>query len=297
MMRIIFKISIVVLVNAIILAAELSPIKITTSIAPQAFFVKQIGRDLVSVDYLIPAAASPATYAPTPRQMVNLLSSSIYVRVGHPNFIFESVHIDPLLANSDNIAVITMWNPNEMDSSWSHTTIDAESVHSNRDSSSDPHIWNSPNTVRLAISEIANQLMQIDPTNKEIYQSNSDLFMKKINQLDQDIQKLLKNFEFRKFMVYHPVWGHFASYYNLEQVAIELDGKEPSPTQLIRMINLVKVNNIKVIFVQQGFSQRSARIIAQETGGEVIELNPLAYDWLNNMRLVAQVFEKVLNNE
>jgi len=296
-MRIIFKISIVILVNTIILAAELSPMKISTSIAPQAFFVKQIGGDLVSVDYLIPVAASPATYSPTPRQLVNLLSSSIYVRVGHPNFIFESVHIDPLLANSDNIAVITMWNPDEMEISWSHTTVDAESEYSNSGGLTDPHIWISPNTVRLAVSEIADQLMQIDPANKEIYQNNSDLFMKKINQLDQDIQKLLKNFEFRKFMVYHPVWGYFARYYNLEQIAIELDGKEPSPTQLIKMIKLAKANNIKVIFVQQGFSRRSARIIAQETAGEVVELNPLAYDWLKNMRLVAQVFEKVLNNE
>ncbi len=285
------------MVNAIILAAELSPMKITTSIAPQAFFVKQIGGDLVSVDYLIPATASPATYAPTPKQMVNLLSSSIYVKVGHPNFIFESVHIDPLLKNSNDISVITMWNPGGTATSGTHNKEESDDDLFHSDSSNDPHIWISPSTVRLVVSEIANQLMQIDPVNTDHYRNNSNLFMKKINQLDQDIQKLLQNIEFRKFMVYHPVWGYFARYYNLEQVAIELDGKEPSPVQLIKMIDFAKANNIKVILVQQGFSQRSARIIAQETGGEVIELNPLAYDWLNNMRLVTQVFEKVLKNE
>ena len=60
------------------------PLKITVSILPQEYFVKRIGGDLVQVATLVQPGQSPATYAPTPRQMAGLATSIIYFRIGVP---------------------------------------------------------------------------------------------------------------------------------------------------------------------------------------------------------------------
>ncbi|MFH1852385.1 MAG: zinc ABC transporter substrate-binding protein [Candidatus Neomarinimicrobiota bacterium] len=266
-----------------------------TSIAPQAYFVKRIGGDKVTVDYLIPSGAAPATYAPTPRQVVKLARSAIYVKIGHPNFIFEPVHIEPVLAELPTITVISMWAGPEVNRP--EHGAEPTAVHSHGGDETDPHIWISPNTVSSAVKVITARLMSLDPDNAGFYQRNSDIFLDEIVNLDQEIRTELSTVQSRKFLVYHPVWGHFAREYDLEQVEIEAQGKEPSPAQLIDIIDQAKTENIKVIFVQQGFSRRSAEIIARETGGQIVELNPLEYDWLNNLRKVAQIFKNSLTND
>ena len=95
-------------------------------------------------------------------------------------------------------------------------------------------------------------------------------------------------------MVFHPSWGYFAHDYGLEQVAIETQGKEPKPAQLRKLIEFAREHDIQVVFVQPQFSTRSATVVAREIKGEVIPINPLAEDWLTNMRGVADKFKNVL---
>ena len=95
-------------------------------------------------------------------------------------------------------------------------------------------------------------------------------------------------------MVYHPVWGYLADTYDLQQMAIETGGSEPSPQDMQGIIDTARANDIQVIFVQPQFSQRSAQAIAENLGGKVQSLNPLAYDWPKNMRAVADTFAATL---
>ena len=81
-------------------------------------------------------------------------------------------------------------------------------------------------------------------------------------------------------MVFHPAWSHLACEYGLLQMAIEAGGKEPGPAQLVATIEEARREGIRVIFVQKGFSDRSARVIAAELGARVEPLDPLARDWL-----------------
>ena len=95
-------------------------------------------------------------------------------------------------------------------------------------------------------------------------------------------------------MVFHPSWGYFARAYGLEQVPIEVEGKDPKPAQLKDLIEHARENGIKVVFVQPQFSTKSAKIVAGEIGGRVVFADPLAEDWAANLREVAGIFKEAL---
>jgi zinc transport system substrate-binding protein len=89
-------------------------------------------------------------------------------------------------------------------------------------------------------------------------------------------------------MVFHPAWGYFAHTYGLQQVPVEIEGKNPKPAQIKELIEHARKNDIKAIFVQPQFSGRNAELIAREIDGQVVSADPLAEDWANNLRKVAQ---------
>jgi zinc transport system substrate-binding protein len=158
----------------------------------------------------------------------------------------------------------------------------------------DPHVWAAPPEVRIIARNIQEALAEIDPSNSGIYQSNLETFLKEIDRLDKDLTEVFKGKRGLKFMVYHPAWGYFARAYGLEQVPVEIEGKEPKPEQLKTLITQSKKDGIKVIFVQPQFSTKSAETIAKAIGGQVIAADNLREDWERNLRVQAQKFKLAL---
>jgi zinc transport system substrate-binding protein len=89
-------------------------------------------------------------------------------------------------------------------------------------------------------------------------------------------------------MVFHPSWGYFAKDYGLAEVPVEIEGKDPKPSQLRELIEHAREKNIRVVFAQPQFSQKNAKIIAREIDGEVVFADPLAENWADNLLEVAQ---------
>ena len=88
-------------------------------------------------------------------------------------------------------------------------------------------------------------------------------------------------------MVFHPSWGYFAKAYNLEQIAVEVEGKEPKPKALIRLLKEAKKEKVKAIFTQPEFSDTVARIIAKELQIPVVKVSPLSANWSENLISIA----------
>ena len=139
----------------------------------------------------------------------------------------------------------------------------------------DPHVWVSPPEVKIIARNILDALVEIDPLNSGIYHSRCDVFLGEIDKLDRDLREIFKDKQGLKFMVYHPSWGYFARAYGLEQVPVEMEGKEPKPAQLKALITQAKQDGVKIIFVQPQFSMKSAETIAKAIGGQVIAADNL----------------------
>jgi len=128
---------------------------------------------------------------------------------------------------------------------------------------------------------------EADPGNGAVYRRNLGRFLGEIDELDVRLKKILAGGP-KKFMVFHPSWGYFAEAYGLEQVAIEVEGREPGPADIVRIIETARAEGIGTIFVQPQFSSRSARMIAGATGAQVVEADPLAENWGENLMTIAR---------
>jgi len=130
-------------------------------------------------------------------------------------------------------------------------------------------------------------LVAEDPDNRLYYTDNLETFLHNLDRLDTRISNILKDLKTRKIIVFHPAWGYFCHDYNLEQIPIELEGKRPSAKTIAHLVEEAKSEGIKVIFVQQQFTTRSAQVVANAIGGKVVQLDPLARDYLKNMKKIA----------
>lgn len=247
-------------------------IQVAVSILPQADFVEKIGQEKVQVTVMIPPGASPATYEPTPSQLKYLSWANLYIKIGH--IPFEKTWMNKITDANKNMQLI--------DSSQDIEIIE-----------NDPHIWLSPSLVKIQAEHIYNGLVGIDPKNKDYYTENKNKFLQDLDALDKEIKVALSDIAIRKFMIFHPSWGYFAKDYGLEQIPIEIEGKEPNPDDIVKLIETAKANNIQIIFASPQFSTRNAELIAKEIGGKVIFVDPLARDYITNMSIVSKTFAQV----
>jgi len=255
---------------------------VAVTILPQREFVARVGGDKVDITVMIPPGASPHTYEVTPAQMVQLSKAKVYFKVGSP-IEFELAWLDKLLAQNKDMLVV--------DCSKGINLIESDDPD---EPGIDPHIWTSPRNVKTMVQNISLGLSQVDPQNRQYYEQNRDSYLKELDELDAEIDASLGDTGNRTFIVYHPAWGYFAHDYGLRQLGIEQEGKEPQAAYMARLINQARLQNIKVIFVSPEFDSRSAEAIAREIGGKVVIIDPLAGDYLDNMRKVASAFKEAL---
>jgi len=249
------------------------------SILPQEEFVQSIGGEHVKTMILIPSGASPATYSPTTGQMVDIASADLYFKVG--SFLpFEENYLSTLTTSNPEMTVI--------DCSAGITL-----------QNNGPHIWNSPENAILMCRTIAAALSEADPTHANDYQYNLEQYTSQLHELDENLKIILNTTESAQpteqipFIVFHPAWGYFADRYNLLQVAVEVDGKEPSAKELAELIIFARAENITTIFTDPQMNSQSAGVIAQQIGGTVVYADPLAKDYCTNLIKMAETIRQV----
>jgi zinc transport system substrate-binding protein len=271
------------------------------SIAPQKYFVSQIGKDLVDVQVMVQSGASPHTYEPKPLQMAALSKAEIYFSIG---VTFENAWLNKIASSNPHLLIVhtdekiqkiqMSTHHHHHDDDTEHSPVEDHNHNHQHNGIHDPHIWLSPPLVKIQALNIFKALQQADPVNSATYEANYKDFIAEIDLLHTELENTFSGKEETPFMVFHPSWGYFAKAYGLKQVPIEVEGKDPKPAQLMEVIRFAKEHNIKVIFVQPQFSTRSAQMVAKAIGGQVVSVDPLALNWSENLRQVGLIFEDIL---
>ncbi|NOX35503.1 MAG: zinc ABC transporter solute-binding protein [Deltaproteobacteria bacterium] len=269
-------------------------IKAQVSILPQKYFVERIGRDNVNVDVLVKPGKSPATYSPSPGQMKKLASSDVYFRIGVPfeNGILYKIKSIAGITIVDTRKGIVLRNMDEHHHD-KDAINDSTGGHS-RYIGKDPHIWMSPALVKIQAMTIFQALSNLDPDSRDKYEKNYKLFIKDLDELDNNLKTTLRGLKGRNLFVFHPFFGYFTDAYGLKQVAIETMGKSPKGKTLSNIIKLAKNQKVRVIFVQPQFDRNAAQKIASAIKGAVVSIDPLAYDYLANMKNIAKTIAGTL---
>jgi zinc transport system substrate-binding protein len=259
-------------------SAGAEPLTVFVSILPQKYLVERIAGESVRVSVMVGPGASPATYEPTPKQMALLSEARIYFRIGVP---FENVWIERLADVNREMEIVH--------TSEAVMTRDLEN-HTGRD----PHVWTSPLLTGHIARTMADALVAALPDQRPEFEENYARLASDLARLDAEIREIFSQVTGRKFMVFHPSWGYFADSYGLEQVAIEEHGSEPAASRLADLIDNAVGEGIRVIFVQKHFSRRNAETVAREIGAKIVVVDPLAEDYISNLRSLATLFAEAM---
>jgi zinc transport system substrate-binding protein len=282
-------------------------LQVFVSVLPQKTFVERVGGTQVDVQVMVRPGDSPHTYEPTPRQVAALAEADLYVAVGVS---FEDAWMGRIRATNPEMGILDSsegLGPRAMEPHDDAVAAgdaegegQGEAAHGHEPHApdpparedhraADPHLWTSPPLVKQMAIRIRDALTGLDPGNGPAYAANCSAFTAELDALDQEIRARLAGLTHRRFMVFHPAWGYFADTYGLTQVPIEREGKEPGPRALTALIDQARREHIKVIFVQPQFSRKAAAQVAAAIGGRVEVIDPLAEDYVANLRRVAAV--------
>jgi len=258
------------------------------SIPPQVHFVEAIGKARVDCSAMVGPTHSPATYEPTPQQIAALGKARLYFRIGVP---FETVWMKRIQAANRDMKVIDTSRGVDFLPMKQHYHANG---HAHGKGKQDPHIWLSINAVKHQARNICDALVDVDPDNSAFYKNNLTAFLDELDRLDQTIADSFADLDSRKFIAIHPAWGYFARDYDLEQIPVELEGKQPSAKSLTQLIQLAEKENIRVVVVQKQFSTASAKVIAKTIGAQIVQLNPLDPDYVQNMKQIAATLRETM---
>lgn len=246
---------------------------VTVTISPYKYFVDQIAKGKVDVNVMVSNGNNPETYEPYAQQMMELSRSALYLKVGSIGF--EQTWMKKLQDNAPDMKVI--------DTSTGITP--AKTPGGN----TDPHVWMSCKNARIISSNIFKALCNLEPKNKAFFEKNYLSLLKIIDKRDSTIRKSFKdNPEMvRKFVIYHPILTYFARDYQLEQLAIEEEGREPSAAQLKSLIERARKEKIRFCLIQAEFANRNTTTFIKESHTKAMDINPLQADWAYAMKEVS----------
>jgi len=264
------------------------------SIAPQAFVLERVGGDAVEVHVLVGPGQSPHTFEPTPRQMAELTEARVYFTLGLP---FERELAERIADLNPDLVVVDMSagiERRQIEGGHDHDDHGPDCDHSQDAGLPDPHVWLDPRNAGLMARAVHYALADLSPERTGALGANVEALLNDLDDLHAELAEALSPLGGGRVYVFHPAFGYFTDAYGLVQVPIELGGTEPSARELAELIERARTDEVRIVFVQPQFSSKSAAAIAAEIGGAVVHIDPLAADYIANLRHIAQEVRKAL---
>jgi zinc transport system substrate-binding protein len=266
----------------LLVIASLHSYDVLVSVAPHKFFVEKIAGNTLTIGLMVPAGASSHTYEPTPRQMMEAAQANIWFQIGES---FEARAGRSLRSHNPSMRLVDLQTG--LDLIYEHCCCHASHSHAN---CVDPHFWLSARQGKLQAATIASVLISAYPQHQQLYQQNLQNFLNELDSLDKEISGILAPLQQRTLLVSHPAYAYFCRDYNLKQLSIEFEGKDPTPQQLTTILQETRKARVRTIFIQQQYSNKGAKLIADQIGARLVTLDPYAEQYLDAMREIAKAF-------
>lgn len=258
--------------------------KVLVTIPVYKKFIEMIAGDKVSVILMVPVGASAHTYEPTPKQVIASSYADIWFTTGEA---FEIRALRALQANNPYLKAVDLRQGLDL--------IQAESCckgHCHGDAF-DPHVWLSPRLASLQVSQIVNVLKEKYPKDADFFEERGRALKDELKALDVELQALLGDGAIKRLVVVaHPAYGYMKRDYGIEQLSIEVEGKDPAPRQLTDLIVRAKAVGIKTIFTEPQYSNKGAKLIAKQLGIPTVDLDPYSENYFEMMRKTGKLFSE-----
>lgn len=251
---------------------EADKLHIVTSFYPMYDFAKKVAGDKADVTVLTEAGVEPHDYEPSAKDLAKIQNADV--------FIYNSNEMETWVR--DVLASIDTKKVKVIEASQGIDLMEASEEHEHEGEEShnhelDPHVWLDPVLAKKEVETITKGLVEVDTTNKDSYETQSSEFKKELDKLNDAYVAATKNATQKTFVTQHTAFSYLAKQYGLTQVPISgiSPDQEPTPKELKNIEDLVKKDNIKVIYTESSASSKVAETITSATGATLSELNPL----------------------
>lgn len=275
-------------------AGDKDTITIAVSILPQRYFLERIGGDRVKALVLVGPGQSPHSYEPTPSQMAALSTAKAWILSGtdfeeglRPSVASQFPQLK-IVDGTEGIALRTL-QENEQELGEDEDHHDGDEHH---ETNVDRHTWLGHEPSKIIAGHIRDALVECDPAGKAFYDANHAALVADIDAVFGDLKAALAPFAGKTVLVFHPAFGYFMDSVGLRQESVETGGKEPTAKALSALIEKTKAEKVPAIFVQAQFPVAAAKTVADEAGAQVVMLDPLAPDWLDNVKKIGDALKK-----
>ena len=250
---------------------------IYVTITPMQALIEEITQGDFNVEVIVPKGASPETFEPTPKQVTAFSNAEFIFSTGLIDFeqsLVKRISGSAELVNlSEGIELIA--------GSCSHGN------HQHKHGV-DPHIWTSPRALRTMVAHAHDAIIAHYPDSVK-YTEATERLLERIAALDNYCATRIEAAGVEAIMIYHPAYTYYARDYDIEQIAIEHDGKEPSLRQTTALIERAKEHGIRTILRQPQYSEDKVRAIASDAGAEIITTDPLSEDIFGEIERVTDI--------
>lgn len=246
------------------------------SIAPQRLMVERIAGKRVTVDVFIPPGSDPHHFEPRPRQISRLAEARLYLAAG---LALERRWLSAAAQYNRKLRVVDI------------------SAGLDRGDSNEPHLWLNPRHYEVMAANALEAMAAEKLAPEDALRNGFQSLARDLRALDEAIRARLSDLPDRHFLVQHPAWGHFAAAYDLVQISIEPPSGEPTPRELAATIERARALGLRTVFAQPGSNLRAARTVARALGAEIIFIDPLAGDYLYNLRHTAELIATSLESK
>jgi len=230
------------------------------------------------VDNIIPSGASPHTFSPKPSDVLKATKADIlfYVSKNMDGWAekfdtknkVELIRIIPenMLLHKDKFGD-------------EHHHGEEEEVHDDffNYEEIDPHFWTDPLVVKSLLPILVQKLAEVHPENAKIYKENAGKFSDELDEMDAEFTEKLESIKFKSIFLAHPSFLYLINRYGLTYGgSIEWNpGVENSPNYLADLIKKITDSGVRSIFTEPQLSQKSAEVLAEQTGTKVAILDPI----------------------
>ncbi len=263
-------------------------LRVGVTINPLKDFAEAIGGDKVEVFSIIPDGSDAHSFDPKPRDSEKLINADIFIYNGLQMEewidsvlgIIEGKDVK-VLESSDGVKEINISeednHENEGEDEHDHES-EEEHEHDHNHGGVDPHVWLSLNNAIIQAENIKNVFSEIDPENKDYYETNFEKLKSDFTSLYNEYKDKFKDLENKNFVTGHAAFGYLCKDFGLTQKSITGifdDDGEVKPKDFEALVNYSKENGVKVIFNESTSSSSNADTLAKSVGAKVVKVYSL----------------------
>lgn len=256
-MKHLFKSLSVIALGLAALQAE-AKFKVVTTFTVIQDIAQNVAGDAATVESITKPGAEIHEYEPTPKDIVKAQSADLILWNGlnlerwFERF-FQNIKDKPAVVVTEGITPLSIYEGPYKDAP-------------------NPHAWMSPSNALIYVENIKNALVKYDPQNADTYQKNAAVYAEKIKQLDKPLREKLAQIpaDQRWLVTSEGAFSYLAKDYDLKEgylwpINAEQQG---TPQQVRKLIDLVKKNQIPVVFSESTVSAKPAQQVAKESGAK-----------------------------